>query len=414
MFGWLKRNKAMQSVGGGWRPVIHEPFTGAWQMNRELRREEVGSFFAVFACASKIAQDVSKLQWRAVRRDGIGKVLDYLPVGYEVLKRPNHYQNPQQFLECWVQSKLFRGNAYIYLDKDFSGSLKAMYVLNPDLVKPLVDDDGSVYYELAAEKLNRTARQVIPAEFILHDRWNCFYHPLVGLPPVMACNIAAANGLSIQKSSWSFFGNKARPAGILTAPGHIDKDKAAELAKQWNQAYSGDNAGKTAVLSDSMQFQAITMSAAESELIGQLRLSAEIVCSAFKVPPFLIGFGGIPAGMKVSDLNELYYSSCLQTIIEAIENLLSDTLPQHKVAVEFDLDALIRMDAFTQIEVLKTGVGSALITPNEARAKLGYEPVVGGDSPYLQQQNFSLAALAKRDAQADPFGGQPTGDGQDG
>ena len=29
--------------------------------------------------------------------------------------------------------------------------------------------------------------------------------------------------------------------------------------------------------------------------------------------------------------------------------------------------------------------------------------MTGGESPYLQQQNYSLAALAKRDAQEDPF-----------
>jgi phage portal protein BeeE len=31
-------------------------------------------------------------------------------------------------------------------------------------------------------------------------------------------------------------------------------------------------------------------------------------------------------------------------------------------------------------------------------------PVAGGDSPYMQQQNYSLEALAKRDTQEDPFG----------
>jgi hypothetical protein len=31
------------------------------------------------------------------------------------------------------------------------------------------------------------------------------------------------------------------------------------------------------------------------------------------------------------------------------------------------------------------------------------KPVKGGKSPYLQQQNYSLEALAKRDAQDDPF-----------
>ncbi len=42
--------------------------------------------------------------------------------------------------------------------------------------------------------------------------------------------------------------------------------------------------------------------------------------------------------------------------------------------------------------------------PNEARRRAGLAPVEGGDSPMIQQQNYSLAAIARRDAQADPFG----------
>jgi FtsZ-binding cell division protein ZapB len=48
------------------------------------------------------------------------------------------------------------------------------------------------------------------------------------------------------------------------------------------------------------------------------------------------------------------------------------------------------------------------MAPNEARFKENLPSVVGGDSCYLQQQNYSLEALAKRDAQQDPFTkGQP-------
>ncbi|MNV75883.1 hypothetical protein D3C71_1692080 [compost metagenome] len=47
------------------------------------------------------------------------------------------------------------------------------------------------------------------------------------------------------------------------------------------------------------------------------------------------------------------------------------------------------------------------MAPNEQRFKLGLPPKPGGDSPMLQQQNYSLEALAKRDAQADPFGTAP-------
>lgn len=40
---------------------------------------------------------------------------------------------------------------------------------------------------------------------------------------------------------------------------------------------------------------------------------------------------------------------------------------------------------------------SGWLAPNEVRAKENLPPVEGGDSPMIQQQNFSLAALARRD-----------------
>ena len=44
------------------------------------------------------------------------------------------------------------------------------------------------------------------------------------------------------------------------------------------------------------------------------------------------------------------------------------------------------------------------MAPNEARYKLSMSPVEGGESCYLQQQNYSLASLSRRDNSEDPFG----------
>jgi phage portal protein BeeE len=61
------------------------------------------------------------------------------------------------------------------------------------------------------------------------------------------------------------------------------------------------------------------------------------------------------------------------------------------------------MDTVTQVTAIRDAVGAGVMTPNEGRGKLDLKPVTGGASPYLQQQNYSLEALAKRDAQDDPF-----------
>jgi phage portal protein BeeE len=107
-------------------------------------------------------------------------------------------------------------------------------------------------------------------------------------------------------------------------------------------------------------------------------------------------------------LQQQYYQQCLQTHIEAIETLLDEGLgltvdTAQRYGTEFDLDDLLRMDTETKVKTAADSVGAGFLSPNEARARFNLGPTSGGESPYLQQQNYSLSALAKRDAQADPF-----------
>ena len=51
---------------------------------------------------------------------------------------------------------------------------------------------------------------------------------------------------------------------------------------------------------------------------------------------------------------------------------------------------------------LSKGVGAAIYSPDEARYKMNLGPVKGGGTPYLQQQNYSLEALARRDENPAP------------
>jgi len=61
------------------------------------------------------------------------------------------------------------------------------------------------------------------------------------------------------------------------------------------------------------------------------------------------------------------------------------------------------MDTATQVRTLGAAVKGSIITVNEAREELDRSKVSGGDTVYMQQQNFSLDALAKRDALPNPF-----------
>jgi phage portal protein BeeE len=420
---------------GNWFNAIRESFPGAWQRNVEIRLDNVMTFSAVYACTSLISADIGKLCLNLVAKssDDVWQETEN-PAYSPVLRKPNHFQTRQKFIESWINSKLMHGNTYVLKERDARGVVVKMYVLDPQTTRVLIAPDGSIFYQLSTNRLagidaligvEQTQINIqggvpgvdqtevtrgdfyVPASEIIHDVHATIYHPLVGTSPIMACGLAAVQGLAMQNNSVRFFNNGAQPGGVLIAPGEIGERNAKEIKDYWEQNFTGANSGRVAILSDGMKYEPMSITAADAQLINQLRWTSETVCTAFKVPPYMIGVGQIPSYSNVESINLQYYTQCLQPLMEAIEALIDDGLGLLDVAnqslgVEFDLDDLLKMDTNTQYKTYGEGVNKGILAPNEARALVGYGPVAGGDTPYLQQQQFSLAALEKRDA-ADPF-----------
>ena len=400
------KQKALLSPPSSGRWIsIDEPFTGAWQQDASIELDTVLTFSAVFACIRLISSDIGKLGLKLMRLNAGILEEHESPAFSPVLRKPNHYQTRIKFFVYWVTSKLIHGNTYVLKQRDGRGQVVRMYVLDPTRVNVLISDRGEVFYRLRTDHLVGVGQEVtIPSTEIIHDVHVTPEHPLVGVSPIGASGLAAMQGLKIQSNSTKLFTNMSRPGGILSAPGAISNDTATNLKTQWEAGFGGENMGRVAVLGDGMTFQPITITAVDSQLVEQLRLTGEEVCRAFGVPPYKVGIGPMPAYNNINALDQAYYSQTLQELIENIELLLDEGLELPSAfRTQFNLEDLLRMDADTQTKVMGDRIKAGLLAPNEGRAKLGMRPVIGGDTPYLQQQNFSLEALAKRDAKEDPF-----------
>jgi len=416
IFGFELARKKAQTLSavnssGGWFGLVRESFAGAWQRNIEVDApREVLAFSAVFACVTIIAADIGKLRIKLVDQDdnGIASEVKTASPFLPVLSKPNRYQTRIKFMEQWVVSKLLYGNTFALKQRDARGIVNTLYILDAQRVTPLVADDGSVYYKLAADHLSQLDESItVPASEIIHDRMVCLWHPLVGVSPIYACGMSATMGNRIQGNSTKFFDNMSRPSGALSAPGTISDETAVRIKKAWEENYGGSNFGRLAVLGDGLKYEAMTIPAGEAQLIEQLKWTVEDVARCFHVPLFKLG-GPEPVRVSVESLNQTYYSDCLQTLIESVEACLDDGLSlPGGYYTEFDLDGLMRMDTATRYDTKSKAITGGWMSPNEARAAENMQPVAGGESPYLQQQNYSLAALAKRDAKADPFGTAP-------
>jgi HK97 family phage portal protein len=408
-----KSYTAVPGGSRGWLSLVRESYTGAWQQNVEIDANRVLTNPTVWSCQTLIASDFAKLGWILVEKDsdGIWNETEN-PAFSPVLRKPNRFQTRYQFLENWALSKLSTGNTYILKDRDNRQVVVAQYILDPTRVTPLVSDDGRVFYQLDADNIAGIDRTVtVPASEIIHDRYNCLFHPLVGLSPIYAAGLAATQGLNIQQDATQFFGNRSLPGGLLLAPGKISTETANDLKDYWDTNFTGEKKGKIAVLGDGLKFEQMRVNAAESQVIEQLKWSDTTICSCYHVPPYKIGIGQQPTFNNVQALNVEYYSQALQPLVQAAEEVIDDGLglgiegATKRLGVEFQEGNLLRMDALTQMEVIDKGKNT--MTPNEGRKRINLKPVKGGDVVLRQQQDYSLEALAKRDAKEDPFGKVP-------
>jgi len=390
----------------GWLRIF-ESFAGAWQRHTEINVGNVTTHPVVFACVTLIANDIAKMRLRLVQQSAAGTWDETeVPAFSPVLRKPNPFQDRIQFVAAWVLSKTLHGNVYILKVRDRRGVVTRLYVLDPQLVRPLVAPNGDIFYELKRDPLSELPQEVytLPATEIIHDRWNTLFHPLIGLSPIYACGLAAVHGINISESSTRFFEQGARPGGLLTAPGRISTETAQTLKAYFEENFGGDNAGRVAVVGDGLKYESLATNAVDAQLIEQLKWTGEQVCAVYHVPPYMVGLGTMPTYNNIEALVQAYYGQCLQVLIESIELALDEGLglttgevAKERYGTEFDLDDLLRMDTATRMKAATDGLNGGMAANEVRRRYHNLGPVKGGDAVLVQQQYYSLEALAERD-----------------
>lgn len=411
---------AGRAAAGGWYPIVREPFTGAWQANADQISATYFQNPTVFSCVTLIAGDIGKMRLRMMQLDDNGIWIEKPTSAFSpLLRKPNRYQVTPKFIQQWILSKLLAGNAYILKQRDARGVVNALYVLDPLKVRPLVAPDGSVFYQVGyqnyleadalarAIELGQDHAPAIPASEIIHDVMypapsvGLTTHPLIGVSPIVAAGLPALEAMNISGNSASLFANGAKPGGVILVPGDIQQADADKITAYWNTNYTGDGAGKVALLSNGLKYETITMTATDAQLIEQLHWTAEAIAACYHVPIDLIQqpHAGGAKHWTPEQLLQMYFSQCLQALVVDFETVLDDGLElAPTLGTEFDVDDLIWMDTATKTKAAADTIGAGAASPNEARARwLGWGPVAGGDTPYLQQQYWSLEALAERD-----------------
>jgi HK97 family phage portal protein len=398
--------QTLEPVSSAWSALaraVGDWTSGAWQQVREAPdADDVRNALTValvYDCVRRIATDIAKMAPGVRRLETSGVwVRATHQVFDRLIYRPNHFQTWFQFIMSWVTCRNIAGNAYVAKLYGVGGIVQELIVLDPTKVTPLVaHDTGAVFYRIGQESLAAiTEDLIVAAADLIHDRYMPLGHPLVGTSPLdRALSAATARG-GIMDQAGDMAANSSVPPGLLIAPEGQTEAQLKALAEKWRAIPKG----RIAVIDAAYKFEALAAKYVDSQAAEIAELAGTDICAAFGVPPWKAGLGTRPVG-DIEALQIMYFQDCLQWQVEEIEQCLDRGLDVPAgVYIELDPCSLFKLDSKGRAEVHKLLVGSGVMAPNEARREWDLGPVKGGESPYLQQQNYSLSALAARDAAA--------------
>lgn len=280
--------------------------------------------------------------------------------------RPNPYQSALEFRQCIFTDLLLEGNAFVHYDGTFLYHLPAESVeimtdtktfIKGFRYNGLVDfKESEVFYfrDTSSESIYRGASRLEAAERSV----NILY--------------------SMQQFQEQFFDNGAVFGLVLTSENTLSQIAKEKTISYWLQKYSTKNGGKRPIILDSgLKPHNITdASFKEMDFDQSIKTHSEKIMTAVGVPPILL-MGGNNA--NISPNLRLFY---LETVIPVVRKYVS-ALERY---FGYDVEAITSNVSALQPELKDIAqyhaslVNGGVITPNEARKELRYDPITGHDT----------------------------------
>lgn len=334
---------------------------------------------AVYACVQAISETTASLPLILFRRgeDGDRERATDHPL-YRVLHdQANPEQTALEAREYMQAGVLLRGNAFARLVRGWDGQVRELWPLNPDNVQVQRTSSGLVYDYTKDGVLTR-----LLAHEVLHLRHRLGDDGVMGVSPISAARGVVELAQAENEHGRNTFTNGAKMLGVLKFPGRLKPEQRQAIATSWSSQHAGgSNSGRTAILEEGVDFQALSMTLEDAEWIAARQFSVEEVARLFRVPPTVIG-----------DLRNGNYSNS----VEMARQFVTQTLRRHLVAweqaiaakclteagrrtyfAEHQVEGLLRGDSANRAAFYSSGIADGWMLKSEAR-KLENLPAIEG------------------------------------
>jgi len=349
----------------------------------------------VYRCINEISNNASRVKINLFRGD---QELDNHPL-LDLLYNPSPTMSQVEWFQAVYSYLLISGNNYMLSVGGDNTPPTELYNLRPDRMKirsgtramPVAYD-----YMLKGQIVESyDVDQATGGSKVKHIK---LFNPLddyYGMSPMQASSVDIDQHNLANKHNVNLLQNGARPSGaVIFNPkdetgGHVQLSDVQrnQLMNDVNQRFSGTgNAGKPMLLEGDFEWKEMGLSPKDMDFIQLKNMSAKDIALVYGVPSQLIG---IPDSQTYSNFAEAKLALYNETIIPLLDRIQGDLnewlvpmFNEQGLELRYDIDSIPAMAEQRKrvFESVSAGVKEGILTRNEAREQLGYEPIEGADS----------------------------------
>ncbi|MDG9703804.1 phage portal protein [Streptomyces sp. DH37] len=371
----------------------------------------------VYACIMEKATSLPEAPLRVYGPDGLGEPRENHPLR-ELITNPNPMLTEFELFELTVIHMDLAGIAFWEIIRDQAGRPVQLWPLRPDLVRFIRQRNGRTRYGYLLG-----GSIVDLGTDVLAFRYPNPVDPLVGQAPLRPALRAVALDNEATDFVKHLLQNRAVPGVVITTQRKVDQEVSDRLATKWKQKFGGSKRGEPAVLQAGMDVKVLGLDLNSLEFPDLRTISEARICSAFGVPPILVGAKVGLDRSTFANYKEARTSFWEETILP-LQRRIGDVitarlLPEvldaqfampRKVTVRWDRSQVLALKESEQAiwERANNALRSGAITVNEFRKIVGLPPDPGADV-YLRP-----AGVTPTLADGTPTGGGEPAAGTDG
>lgn len=357
----------------------------------------------VYRCVNEIANGAASIPFKVFQ----GNIeLEAHPL-ISLLNRPNPMQAGVEYFQGLYSYLLLSGNSYA-LASAVNQVPTELHLLRPDRVEIEPSNTSvpkSYKYKLGGEVAARyDADPVTGQSEIKHFKmWN----PLddyLGLSPLMAAAVDLDQHNMIAKHNIGLLNNGARPSGAIVFKPKDDmgnmmmlsEAQREQVQKDLENRFTGQkNAGRPMLLEGDFDWKEMAMSPRDMDFLQNKHMAAKDIALCFGIPSQLIGIPDSQTYANVQEARLALYEETIIPLAKRIESDLNEWLSPSfggDISIKYDIDQIPAMTERRRrvYENVVAAVREGIISRNEARARLGYEPISGGDEVFIAANLFPL------------------------